>query len=73
MHLTNQIILNKNPLLKRYLRENSYYYKYLNRNPDAIKDLMHEMEKKYKLTLNDRLDKLKDNLNLINNFMDILN
>lgn len=73
MHLTNQIILNRNPLLKRYLRENSYYYKYLNRNPDAIKDLIREMEKKYKLTLNDRLDKLKDNLNLINNFMDILN
>lgn len=73
MHINSQIVINKNPLLKRYLRENSYYYKYLNRNPEIIKDLFKEMQKQYKLTLNDRLDKVKDNLNMINSFMDILN
>ena len=73
MHISNQMILNKNPLLKKYLRENSYYYKMLNRNPDAIKELYKNMQKTYKLTLNDKLDKVKDNLSMINNFMDILN
>lgn len=73
MHINNQIIINKNPLLKKYLRENSYYYKVLNRNPDFIKELYKEMQKAYKLTINDRLDKVKDNLNMIANFMDILN
>lgn len=73
MYINNQIIINKNPLLKRYLRENSYYYKYLNRNPDAINKMYSEMQKAYKLTFNDRLDKVKDNLNMINSFMDVLN
>jgi len=73
MHISNQIIINKNPLLKKYLRENSYYYKYLNRNPNIIKELYKEMQKVYKLTINDRLDKVKDNLSMITSFMDILN
>lgn len=73
MNLNNQIIINKNPLLKRYLRENSYYYKVLNRNPEYINEMYKEMQKKYKLTINDRLEKVKDNLNMINSFMDILN
>ena len=73
MHINHQIIINQNPLLKSYLRQNSYYYKYLNRNPSVIKDMYKEMQKTYKLTLNDRLDKVKDNLTMINSFMDILN
>ena len=73
MQISNQIVINKNPLLKRYLRENSYYYKYLHRNPDIIGQIYKEMQKSYKLTLNDRLDKVIDNLNMINNFLDILN
>lgn len=73
MHINNQIIINNNPLLKKYLRENSYYYKYLNRNPEIMKEIYKNMQKAYKLTLNDKLDKVKDNLSMINNFMDILN
>lgn len=73
MNLYNQIIINKNPLLKKYLRENSYYYKFLNRNPEIIKNMYKEMQKVYKLTFNDKLNKVKENLNMINNFMDILN
>ena len=73
MHLSNQLVIKKNPLLKRFLRENSYYYKILNRNPDMINKMYNEMQKTYKLTFNDRLDKVKDNLNMINSFMDILN
>ena len=73
MNINNQIIINKNILLKKYIRENSYYYKTLNRNPDFIKEIYKEMQKAYKLTINDRLDKVKDNLNMITSFMDILN
>ena len=73
MHISNQIIINKNPLLKKYIRENSFYYKFLNRNPDIIKQLYKEMQKNYKLTINDKLDRVKDNLSMINSFMDILN
>lgn len=73
MIISNQMIIQKNPLLKKYLRENSYYYKLLNRNPELIKQMYSDMQKAYKLTLNDRLDKVKDNLVMINSFMDILN
>lgn len=73
MHIHNQMMINQNPLLKRYLRENSHYYKQINRNPEIINKIYQEMQKTYKLTLNDRLDKVKDNLTMINSFMDILN
>lgn len=72
MNINNQLVINKNPLLKRYLRENSYYYKYLNRDNNAIKQLYSDMQKRYKLTLPDRLDKVKENLDMITSFMDIM-
>ena len=41
MNLSTQFKIKNNPLLQKYIRENSYWYKYLNRNPN----LLTEMEK----------------------------
>ncbi len=73
MYIESKMVLDSNQLLKKYLRENSYYYKELNRNRQFINTLYKEMQKKYKLTFNDRLNKVHDNLNMINSFMEILN
>ena len=72
MHINTQMIIQRNPLLKRYLREHSYYYKYLNREYSSINQLQSEMQKAYKMTIPDKLDKIKENLDTINSFMDIM-
>lgn len=73
MLLKDQYIIKENIYLKKYLRENSYNYKYLNRDYNFIQKLNSQMKEAYKLTLPDRLDKLKDNISMINTFMDIIN
>lgn len=73
MLLREQYILKENLYLKKYLRENSYYYKNLNRDPYFIYKLNSLMKEEYKLTLPDKLDKLKNNISMINTFMDIVN
>lgn len=65
-------ILDSNPLIRRYLREHSYYYKNLIRNPNFINNITDLMKKEYHLTLSDKLNKIKDDINLVNSFMDII-
>ncbi len=72
MNIKIQYILNSNILLKRYLREHSFYYKNIIRNPNFINDLTELMKNEYHLTLPDKLDKIKNNISLINTFMDVL-
>ncbi len=72
MDIKTQLIVRSNPNIYRYLRENSYWYKFLNRNPNSIKELEIEMKQKYKLTTENKLEKLNNSMGLIRSFMDIL-
>lgn len=72
MNIRIQYMLDNNSFLKKYLREHSGYYKNIIRNPSFINDIISFMKKEYHLTLPDKLDKLKDNISLINTFMDVL-
>ena len=54
MDIKTQLIVRSNPNIYRFLREESYWYKYLNRNPESIKDLEKRMKNKYKLTTEDK-------------------
>lgn len=65
-------IINNNPLLKKYLRENSFYYKNLVRDPMFIHQLNNLMKQKYKLTVPDKLEKINKDLNVMNSVIDIL-
>lgn len=67
-----QNILNSNVYLKKYLRENSSLYKELIRNPEFIYKLNDIMKKNYKLTIPDKLEKIKNDINMINSLMDVL-
>lgn len=55
----------------KFLRENSYWYKYLNRNSVYFKDFKEEMKDKYKLTTKDKLDRFSKNLDKISDIIDI--
>ena len=67
-----QYILNQNYYLKRFLRENSWYYKNIIRNPNFINNLNEIMKKEYKLTFPDRIEKIKNDLNMFNSVMSVL-
>ena len=62
--------INKDENLHRYLRENSYWYKLLNRDPRLINKMNEDMKKAYKLTLEDKVSDLTSKINLIKGFLD---
>ncbi len=64
--------IQNNNNLHRYLRENSYWYKLLNRNPSLISKMEEDMKKAYKLTFEDKMDDLNNKINLVKGFMNIV-
>lgn len=73
MILSLQYKIKNDPNLHRYLREHSNWYKNLNRDPNSIFQMEQEMKEKYKLTTEDRINQLADQINLIRTFMDMMN
>ena len=72
MNLDVQFKIKNNPMLQKYIIENSYWYKNLNRNPDLIEVLTDEMKEKYKLTTADKINNLGQKLELISTFINVL-
>lgn len=72
MNIELKMQIDQNPNLKRYLKEHSYWYKYLNRDPRSLKAMEDAMKKEYKLTTEDKLEKLNKNISLVYTFLDIL-
>ncbi len=72
MDLNTQYKIFSNNLLHQYLRENSYWYKLLNRNPLLLPDMIQEMKDKYKLNTSDKIERLGDKISLIESFLDVL-
>ena len=66
-----QYKINNDINLKRFLRENSYWYKYLNRNSNSFKYFVDDMKVKYKLTTVDKINKTMDNINMLQSFLDV--
>ena len=55
-----------------YVREESSWYKYLNRDSSYLKVIEEEMQKKYKLTTQDRIAKISQGISLVSNILDVL-
>ena len=64
--------INNNQTEKHFLREHSYWYKYLNRSNIYYKDFIRDMKEKYKLTTTDKLNKLTNNINMFKSFLEVL-
>ena len=63
--------INSDPKQKQFLRENSYWYKYLNRSNIYYKDFINDMKQKYKLTTTDKLNKMVKDINTLKTFLDV--
>ena len=72
MDVATQIRIRNNPYLYQYLRDNSSWYKNLNRNPNSIKQMESEMKKVYKLNLSDKIQDINQKVEMIRTFIDIL-
>ncbi|MBR4619026.1 MAG: YlbE-like family protein [Bacilli bacterium] len=72
MQVNVKIAIEQNPNLKRYLKENSYWYHYLNRDPSYLEMMDEEMKKKYKLTTEDRIEKMYNSISMMSEFLKIL-
>ena len=72
MRLDILMNINSDPKQKQFLRENSYWYKYLNRDSNYYKDFISDMKQKYKLTMADKINKLSDNISMFRSFLDVL-
>lgn len=64
--------IKEDPNQIRFLRENSYWYKYLNRSPIYYKDFIHDMKNKYKLNPTDKINRVINNINMLKNLLDII-
>lgn len=72
MNLETILKIKSNPMLQKYIRENSYWYKILNRNPNMLNKMNEDMKKAYKLTFEDKIDDINSKMNLVRAFIDTL-
>jgi hypothetical protein len=72
MILDIQFKLKANPNLLRYLRENSNWYKRLNREPESFELLNEEMKEKYKVRTSDKITNVLEQIKLVQSFMNII-
>ncbi len=57
MTLDIQYNIRNNPNYLKYIRENSHWYKILNRNPEMFKVFIQEVKEKYNLRTTDKIEK----------------
>lgn len=70
-YITQKKVFSNN-LLHRYIRENSYWYKMLNRNPMLIDKMIQEMKDKYKLNTGDKIERLQERLNFVESLLKVI-
>lgn len=72
MNLNLQYRIKQDQRQLQFLRENSYWYKYLNRSEQYYKDFINDMKDKYKLKPTDRINKMIENIEMFSTFLDVL-
>ena len=65
-------VIRNNPIIYQYLRDNSSWYKELNRNSNVVDNILKEAKKYYKVRGIDKLEKAIEQIDMITTFMDVL-
>lgn len=73
MVLELQFKIKNNPMYTRYLRENSYWYKYLNRDPSVFKAFEEDAKAYFKVRTSDKLENFANNIGMLQTFMEMMN
>ena len=72
MQIFNQIEFRNNPKMYNYLKENSFYFKVLNRGSLDFKMFERDMKEKYKERTTDKLNSAVENMELVSSVLNIL-
>lgn len=72
MQLDLQIKLRENEKYFNYLKQNSYYIKYLNRGDIDYKKFTDEMKVRYKERTSDKVSSFIDNIDLVSTIIDTI-
>ena len=69
MNLELQFKLKQNPLYIKYLREHSYWYKILIRNPERFKEFIEKMKEDYHMLPQDKINRVFTTIDLVSNLI----
>lgn len=72
MTLEIQFKIKNNPNYQKYLRENSFWYKILNRSPKSFKNFEDEVKHNYRLKFTDRIGETLKTIEMIQNVLSTL-
>ena len=72
MNIETQFKIKNDPMLQRYIRDHSFWYKHLNRNPESITKMIDDMKKEYKLTASDKINDFSEKLTLVQTFLNMM-
>ncbi len=72
MILDLQFKIKNNPKYLQYLREHSYWYKILNRNPLMFEKFVDKVKEDYKLRTSDRITKALSTIEMFQNIISSL-
>jgi hypothetical protein len=72
MTLDVQFKLKSNPLFIKYLHENSYWYKILNREPSMFNEFVNEVKRNYKLRTSDKINEAINTFEMISSIFSAL-
>ena len=69
MNLDLQFKLKQNPLYIKYLRENSYWYKILIRDPNMFDKFIEKLKEDYKLRPQDKIENIFNTIDIVSNLI----
>ena len=69
MNLDIQYKIKSNPNCIRYIRQHSYWYKYLNRNPYMFSTFMDNMKEEYKLRTSDKFNDTLEKIQMVQSLL----
>ncbi len=72
MEIDMQMKFRENPKYYEYLKQNSYYFKELNRGNVDYKRFIDDMKIKYKERTSDKISNFIDNIDLVSTLIDTL-
>lgn len=72
MNLDIQFKIRNNINYQRYIRENSYWYRILNRNPDMFRVFEDKVKEDYKLRTSDKISKILSSIEMFQNVISSL-
>lgn len=67
-----QMSFRENPKMFELLKQNSYYFKGLNRGVVDYKKFVSDMKVKYKERTSDKLENIMDNMELVSSVLNVL-